>query len=61
MDDIGKFWSKRRWFSICVKHGKYDKDCKLCNIGGWTNVWKWKIGSVLYKSTPRIWIWWMNK
>lgn len=54
------FW-KQRWFSICSMHYKYKEDCHICNTGGWTNVWQWKIGSLIYKLTPNLWKWWMNR
>ena len=52
---------KYRWFSICSMHGLgINKYCKACNTGHWTNVWKWKIGSFIFKIAPRLWRWWMN-
>lgn len=57
----GKLFWKERWFSFCSMHFKYEEDCCACNTGSWTNVWKWKIGGLLFKVMPKIWIWWMNR
>lgn len=52
---------KYRWFSICSRHGLgRDKTCEACNTGHWTNVWKWKIGGLIYDIAPWLWKWWIN-
>lgn len=60
MKDIGKLWNKKRWFSFCSKHAEYDKNCLICQGGTWTNVWKHNIEKVIYKISPRFWMWWVN-
>jgi hypothetical protein len=57
----GKFFWKERWFSICSAHIDFNKDCKACNAGYWTNVWGWKISGVVSKLFPKFWIYWMNR
>lgn len=57
----GKLWWKERYFSICSAHYEHKDDCKTCNTGTWTNVWKWKMGGVIFKVMPKVWIWWMNR
>lgn len=37
-----------------------NKDCRACNTGHWTNVWKWKIGGFIFKITSWLWRWCMN-
>lgn len=61
MDDIGKWWNKKRWYSFCSRHQIYNKNCNICNTGGWRNVWLGNISSFFYKVSPKLWIWWVNK
>jgi hypothetical protein len=58
--DQGKFFRKKRWFSICSKHRIYNKECDICQHGTWVNVWKNNISGYVYGITPRFWIWWVN-
>lgn len=59
----GKLFWKYRWFSICSMHGYLgpDENCPRCQTGTWTNVWAWKIGSFIFKLTPKLWILYMNR
>lgn len=59
--DFGKLWWKYRWFSFCSRHQIYDKDCNICQSGAWTNVWKWRIGGLIYDIFPKFWIWYVNR
>jgi hypothetical protein len=56
-----KFIWKEQWFSICSMHFKHDEGCAMCNTGAWTNIFRWKIGKIIFKIAPNVWIWWMNR
>lgn len=59
-----KGWGPWRynWFSLCSAHGMGEqKNCKACNSGIWQNHWKWKMGSVVFFISPKLWRWWMNR
>ena len=51
---------KQEWYSVCSTHQKYQEDCDLCNHGRWVNVWLHKLSSLVYKISPKFWIWWVN-
>lgn len=61
MKNKGKGFNKKIWFSYCSEHYEYSEKCRLCNIGHWENIWKHKIGEIIFKISPKFWIWWMNK
>lgn len=58
----GKWFWEYKWYSICSKHGKdaQPEMCEICNIGNWHNTWLSKISSLVYKISPKIWIWFAN-
>lgn len=57
----GPWYNRSRWYSICSAHQNHDPECKLCQIGDWRNENKLKISSLVYKISPKIWIWWVNR
>ena len=57
----GKGLKKEVWFSFCSAHYHYNKDCKLCNSGNWHNLLGHKISSLIYKISPKLWGWLINK
>jgi len=59
----GRLWWKRRWSSICSMHGweGHQIECPACQAGSWTNIWKNKIGGVVYYISPKFWVWYMNR
>jgi len=61
MDDIGRFWNKKRWYSYCSAHQIYNKDCKICNGGHYVNIWKLKTNGLIHNISPRVWMWFNNK
>ena len=60
MRDKGIFFWKKRWFSICSAHQQYNKECSTCNVGSWANVWLNNITSVVFKISPKLYIWMMK-
>ena len=57
----GKYFKKEIWFSYCSRHQEYNEDCNICNIGTWENVIHYKITSLIYKISPSIWRWLVNR
>lgn len=58
---VGKFWWKKRWYSVCSSHFVYEDDCPRCRVGSWENLWRIKIGNYIYNLCPEIWMWWANR
>ena len=48
------------WYSFCSAHQLYSKDCKTCQSGNWHNVWKLHLSSLIYKISPKFWMWLFN-
>ena len=50
------------YYSMCSAHndGRHE-DCLACNAGTWYSDVRHSISSVIYKTTPGIWRWWVNK
>jgi hypothetical protein len=57
----GRFFWKKRWYSFCSIHRDYRKDCHICNVGIWHNVWRTHISGLIYDIAPKFWVWWVNK
>lgn len=61
METKGKFFWKKRYYSICSIHGlKPNSNCSLCKRGGWYNVWNLNISSFFHEHFTRVWCWWQN-
>ena len=60
MREKGKFFWKKRWFSICSMHWDHDENCNMCNTGTWSNVWLSKISAWFFEHFPKLWIWYVN-
>jgi|AntAceMinimDraft_16_1070373.scaffolds.fasta_scaffold16553_3 hypothetical protein len=56
----GKFFWKKRWYSICSIHYEYNKECPMCNAGTWSNVWGTAISSFFCDHLYKLWFWWVN-
>ena len=54
---------RRDWYSICSAHqnGGPDDECSRCRAGLWRNRWMHALGHVVYKLSPRLWRWWVNR
>jgi len=52
---------KENWVSICSMHYEYQSTCELCRAGYWHNNLRWWLGHQVYKYTPRLWRWWVNR
>ena len=61
MRDRGKYFRKERWVSFCSAHQTYNKECRTCNAGIWRNVWMMNISSFVYKKSPTLWKWCIEK
>lgn len=59
-EDKGKFFWKKRWYSICSAHMVYDKDCPRCNVGGWHNLWGLAIGGFFHDHFYKLWFYYQN-
>lgn len=57
----GRFLCKKEWGSICSAHFIYDKNCSACNSGRWYNNNQIWINNIIFKISPKFWMWWMNK
>lgn len=57
----GKGFRTEAFFSFCSRHRIHDENCHICNTGTWENIFKYEIGSILYKLFPRIWRWNINR
>jgi hypothetical protein len=49
------------WYSICSRHHHYNHDCELGNTGRWVSVLGHKISHTIYKTFPKLWVWWVNR
>jgi len=54
----GKFFWKKRWYSFCGAHQKYDEKCNLCQCGNWHNVWLMTINEFFHDHCYYLWYWW---
>lgn len=64
MKERGKWFWKEQWYSICSRaHNEdmYDKDCPLCQVGNWHNVWLNKIEGFFHDHCYKLWYWWINR
>lgn len=57
MRDKGKFFYKKRWFSLCSAHLQYNYECINCNTGTWKNVWRTNIEKVVFILSPKLYNW----
>jgi hypothetical protein len=57
----GRFFWKKRFFSICSVHSRWEPTCKVCKHGSWMNVWQWRFEGVIFKLWPKLWIKWANR
>lgn len=60
-DTVGWGPWKRRWYSVCSRHGEVKADCNCCMVGSYDNVWKVWFSGLMSKLTPRLWRWWVNR
>ena len=51
----GKFFWKKRWYSICSAHVEYDENCPRCKVGAWHNMWGIAIDSFFCRYFYKIW------
>ena len=51
---IGKWFNKKQWYSICSKHREPNKDCSICKVGNYNNVYYIKFKHLVYKLTGKI-------
>lgn len=58
--DRGKFFWKKRWFSICSAHMYYQEDCPRCNAGGWHNLWLLAISGFFHDHFYKLWFYYQN-
>jgi hypothetical protein len=56
----GEGLKKETWYSICSRHGVYDKNCELCNTGSWQNDHKLAVEGWFHDHTYWLWVWWVN-
>lgn len=57
----GMLWWKKRWMSFCSRHFKYDDACNACNAGSWQTNGNKFVSGLVYKISPKVWMWWMNR
>ena len=57
----GRFIWREEFYSICSKHQKNKSDCDMCSVGSWTNVYKQRIGHLVFRLVPGIWRWNANR
>jgi len=60
MREKGKFFWKKKWYSICSMHYEYNKDCNMCRTGVWKNVWSSNISEWIFDNFPNFWRWYVN-
>lgn len=60
---LSRYWGpfKQEWYHICSAHQGFDSSCNLCLHGKWVNVVTNKFSSFVFKVSPSIWKWWMNR
>jgi hypothetical protein len=56
----GEGLKKETWYSICSRHGVYDKNCELCNTGSWQNDHKLAVEGWFYDNAYWLWHFWVN-
>jgi hypothetical protein len=52
---------RKDWYSVCSKHRVTQDDCGMCNAGHWVNNWVHLAGGFVFKVSPRLWRWWVNR
>ena len=55
--DSGKFFWRKRWYSICSAHQSHKEDCNMCNVGSWHNVWLSQCSNIIYRISPKAYTW----
>ena len=56
----GEGLKKETWYSICSRHGIYDKNCPRCKIGSWQNDHKLAVEGWFHDHTYWLWYFWVN-
>lgn len=56
----GKWFWKKRWYSICSAHKDHNKDCQLCKTGSWHNVWLGAIEGFFHDHIYWLWYFFVN-
>lgn len=52
---------RQEWYSFCSRHRRTDPKCHICSSGHWVNVWRVRLGSLVFKASPDLWRWWANR
>lgn len=57
----GKLFWKKEWYSLCSRHQIYNKECDICQVGRWHNVWGTHLSGFFHDHFYGLWFWWVNK
>jgi hypothetical protein len=50
-----------RWYSVCSMHCVYDGGCRICQCGHWVNEPGAVVSRAIFRASPRLWRWWVNR